>query len=173
MNPSSMNSRPARGADEPLRQLQRLRRREKRFEDSLAALEAEFAATAGGADSASWIERAAAAFDTLRPALQQARAQHRGALDQIAEEDLGLQPRIDEMRAAEGLLEQKQGELEYQFTALRQRLASGDTDHAALGADIARIATEGLDWVSRVRAQDLAVHTWLTEALTRDRGVVD
>ena len=170
---SNTNFQRVRGADAPLRKVQRLREREQRCEELLAILEERFAAPAEGPDSAQWIEQAAAALEALRPALQHARNEHRGALAQIAEEDLGLQPRIDEMQAAEGLLEQKEGELTGQFAALKQRLANGDADQPALTTDMKRIAEEGLEWVSKVRAQDLAVRTWLTEALTRDRGVVD
>lgn len=173
MAQSRMKSRPDPGTDAPLKEVERLRRREQQFEELLAAAEQRFAAPAEGADIAEWIDRGTKAFGALRPALQRARDEHRSALLQIAEEDLGLQPRIEEMQAAEGLLEQKEGELADQFTALQRRLVSGDADQSAWYADIARVAQEGLQWTSGVRAQHLAVHTWLNEALTRDRGVVD
>lgn len=164
---------PDPGADVALRRVERLRERDQQFQESLKGAEECFAAPVSGTNAAEWIERGAAAFDELRPLLQRARAQHRGALAQIAAEDIGLQPRIDEMRAAEGLLEQKEGELAAQFTALRQRVSNGDTDAGAWQTALEQLSREGLEWVSGVREQDLAVRTWLTEALTRDRGVVD
>jgi hypothetical protein len=173
MAQTSAQSSSDSGSDAALRRLKRLRAREQTFQESLARLEERLAAPSDASRFAAWIEEAAAAFDALRPLLQRARLEHREALDQIAAEDLGLQPRIDEMQAAEGLLEQKEQELADQFAALQQRLANGDDDQATWQAELERIARDGLEWVSGVRAQDLAVHTWLTESLTRDRGVVD
>jgi hypothetical protein len=158
----------AAGAD-----LERRRERECRFHEALGALEERFAAPPDGCAPADWIGPGSTAFERLRPLLLETRAEHRAALAQIAAEDLGLQPRIDEMEAAEQILGEREGELADRFAALSQRLASGDEDAAVWEAELTRFAEEGLDWVSRVRAQDLAVRTWLTEALTRDRGVVD
>jgi hypothetical protein len=150
----------------------------------------------------SWLEEVKAAWQALWPQLQvQAQYIHAKEFAQIAEEDPELSCRVREMREEDTAIMAQSDEVADQLKYIETRLAQGTadpnlnekkvrhdatepkpnvTDFRDVGAmetelkdDVDQFVSLSLAVVSRIRKQEVAVRTWLVEAYTRDKGVMD
>lgn len=153
--------------------LERNKQREEQFEQALDATGESFAAPFDPAAPGEWVAACDRALQELRPALAEIRRLHQLEFAEIEREDIGLAPHVEELRGQEGVLIEEGRSLAERMAALRQRCERGDEDRSAWETELSQAAELGLAWISRVREQHLAIRTWLVEAVTRDRGVVD
>jgi hypothetical protein len=106
----------------------------------------------------------------LRPVFERT---HRAVLEEIFQEDPGLEHRIEQLRREDAeALEQFE-----RFSDKSRRLAAVarrvEPDEARIKDECYTLVEEGLAFVISARKQEVALRTWLIEALERDRGVVD
>lgn len=153
--------------------LERSKQVEGRFRQTLDAAETSFAEPADAAAPREWVRACVHAVERLQPALEDMHRLHRAEFAEIEREDLGLEPRVEELRGREAILLEEGRSLAERFAALSERSARGDSDRDSWRTELSQAAEEGLEWISDVREQHLAIRTWLVEAVTRDRGVVD
>lgn len=120
-----------------------------------------------------WLDAAARAYDELVPQVRlQTEHIHAEEFAEIAEEDPELLSRVEAMRQEDqdlAALCNGIGEGLKQFQSEVDKGAS-ETD---LKEDLDQFVSLCLDFVTRVRKQEVTVRTWLMEAFTRDRGTVD
>lgn len=153
--------------------LERNKQREEQFERSLDAAAQSFATPIDPAAPDEWVADCDRALQELRPALEEIRRLHQLEFAEIEREDIGLEPHVQELRGQEGILIEEGRSLADRIAALRQRCERGDEDRNAWETELSQASELALKWISRVREQHLAIRTWLVEAVTRDRGVVD
>jgi hypothetical protein len=150
----------------------------------------------------SWLDEVRTAWQALWPQLQvQTQYIHAKEFAQIAHEDPELSCRVREMREEDTALMALTDQLSDQLKWMEKRLEEGtaepefgekvtgpdnkDIDPTSrdfqdkgametdLKQDLDQFVTESLSLVSRIRKQEITVRTWLMEAYTRDKGVMD
>lgn len=150
----------------------------------------------------SWLDEVRAAWQALWPQLQvQTQYIHAKEFAQIAQEDPELSSRVREMREEDTALMALTDQLSDQLKWMEKRLEDGtaepefaekvtgpdnkDIDPTSrdfqdkgametdLKQDLDQFVAESLSLVSRIRKQEVTVRTWLMEAYTRDKGVMD
>jgi len=175
---------------------------EEQLQGSLAEFEERVSVPLVPGELDSWLDEVKTSWQALWPQLQvQTQYIHAKEFSQIAEEDPELSCRVREMREEDtALMAQSDAvadQLNYLENRLRQGMAEPDLSERKLqpgtteakpnvgdfydeGAmetelkqDVDQFVTQGLALVSRIRKQEVAVRTWLVEAFTRDKGVMD
>lgn len=150
----------------------------------------------------SWLEEVQTAWQALWPQLQMLTQYiHAKEFTQIAEEDPELSGRVREMReedtAMMALCDTLSDQLKWMETRFVNGTAAPDFGEKMTGPDNKDIdptkrdfydtgametdlkpdldpfVADGLSLVSRIRKQEVTVRTWLVEAYTRDKGVMD
>jgi hypothetical protein len=103
-----------------------------------------------------------------------------GWIEDLQDAALKLKPRLEQQIGEVHRAEFKQIRREDQFLALVDRLPilwqlaeriEPDEQRAERTAE--EFAKNAIELVARIRKQEVAIRTWLMEAFTRDRGVVD
>lgn len=153
--------------------LEQEKQQQGQFQAALDAAAEQFAAPTEPERPVLWVTRCESALDELMSRLHEELEVHQAEYAQIEENDLGLEPKLNEMRGEDGVIVEEGNQLVQRVAALRQRMSNGDTDEAAWEVELTQLSEQGLAWISRVRRQELAVRTWLVEAFTRDRGEGD
>ena len=121
-----------------------------------------------------WFDTVATALADLQPILRrQTTERHRLQFDQIMREDPALQRSVEHLRADDEALMDLLQSLQSQAVGFAAKAAAIEPDEALMGQEWTRFVDEGLWFVIRVRKQDTAIHTWLGEALNRERGTGD
>jgi len=127
-----------------------------------------------------WLSQTEAALEQLTPELQvQTEHVHREEFAAIAEEDPELLRHVEEMRDEDQVILERRNQIAdrlSEFQAFVERSNSDEDENSAetaLKDDLEQFVAEALEWVIRIRKQEVAVRTWLVEAYTRDRGTVD
>jgi hypothetical protein len=80
---------------------------------------------------------------------------------------------VDELQAEDGRIAESFRALEERLPVLRQLAERVEPDEKRASTAVSEFAENALQFVMQVRKQELAFQTWLMEAFTRDRGVVD
>ena len=121
----------------------------------------------------SWLTAAGKAYDELRPQFQlQTDHIHAEEFAEIAEEDPELLSRVEEMRQEDQELKTLCNDIANRLKEFQRKVEKGASE-TDLKEDLEQFVSIGLDFVMRVRKQEVTVRTWLMEAFTRDRGTVD
>jgi hypothetical protein len=150
----------------------------------------------------SWLEEVKAVWQSLWPQLQVlAQYIHAKEFSQIAEEDPELSCRVREMREEDTAIMAQSDEVADKLKSIENRLEQGTAEpnvgekklrpdgtepkpnvgdfreegamETELKGDVDQFVAASLAVVSRIRKQEVAVRTWLVEAYTRDKGVMD
>jgi hypothetical protein len=120
-----------------------------------------------------WFADTRPAYEELKPLVQlQIQYLHTEEFAEITEEDPELFGRVDEMKEEDENLAALLENFEDDLDRLSGEAEAGATE-TDLKEDLDEFVAGGLDFVTRLRKQKVAVETWLTEAFTRDRGIVD
>lgn len=121
-----------------------------------------------------WMQSLTQSFQRLLNRSERQRKQvHSEEFQEIAEEDPGLLQRVAQLREEDQAVAGGEMQLAKQLASLSKQAAAADWDEAALGDQRARLTDAARELVTRTRAQEVAVRTWLQEVFTRDRGTVD
>jgi len=175
---------------------------QEQIEESLKEFEERVSVPLVPGELESWLDEVKTAWQSLWPQLQvQTQYIHAKEFAQIAEEDPELSCRVREMREEDtGIMAQSDevaDQIKYIETRLEGGMAEPDLDEkklqpgttepkpnvgdfndegameTALKQNVDQLVTASLALVSRIRKQEVAVRTWLVEAYTRDKGVMD
>lgn len=116
----------------------------------------------------------ASALRDLRTALEaHYRRVHASDFGRMSEEDDESLPRIEELKREDQAILEEAAKLEAWIAALLPRVRAVTPDELRVRDQLADFMKRSLEFVMRVRKQEVAVRTWLGEAFTRDRGTVD
>jgi len=175
---------------------------QEQIQDTLAAFEQRVSMPLVPGELESWLDEVSAAWQALWPQLQvQTQYIHAKEFTQIAEEDPELSSRVREMREEDSAIMAQSDEVADQLKYIENRLEQGTTEpdldenklqpgtteakpnvsdfhdegamETDLKQDVDQLVTASLVLVSRIRKQEVTVRTWLVEAYTRDKGVMD
>ncbi len=175
----------------------------EQLQGELAELEERLGSPVMPGELESWLEEVRTCWQSLWPQLQmQTQYIHAKEFAQIAEEDPELSARVREMREEDTAIMALCDQVADQLTWIEDRLEKGITEstllnepspdsnskdvdpterdfhnegamEADLKQDLEQFVTAGLALVTRIRKQEITIRTWLVEAYTRDRGVMD
>ena len=121
-----------------------------------------------------WIRDAAATCGRVgTEVVRQQREGHAEILGQISREDTGLLQRVQMLREEDERLRDEYRELREQARQLDQQADSAEPNEREMDDLVSQFIRRGLDFVIRVRKQEIAMETWLVESFDRDRGVAD
>lgn len=148
--------------------------RENRMQAALTRFESNVGAPVVPGEAANWLDRVEASLNELKETyVEQVDEGHVAAYRQIRDEDPEMLRRVEQMRTEDR-------EISAEFDAVRKRLGLLETvakraeqDEKRVESAIAEFVPLGQALVARIRKQEVAVRTWLTEAFNRDRGIAD
>lgn len=106
----------------------------------------------------------------LRPKLDQV---HRDQFKKIRKEDLALAKRVEQLQADDDEIRKQLAYVSERIEALRRKAPTAEPDELKAKKEHDGLADDALGLVIRIRKQETAIGTWLTEAFSRDRGDVD
>lgn len=141
--------------------------------DSLATLEMSLETPVVPGESETWLQQVEQVFGKVEAAFQDRQADHRRQFTEIADTDAGLLRRVEQMKEQDQVLVGQFADFRQLLSTQSQFAASGELEAGRTGPSLEKISALGLALVIAVRKQELAIATWLSEALERDRGVVD
>ena len=98
---------------------------------------------------------------------------HKTLLAQIAAEDPELHARVARLKCGEEETRAQLARLQEWITRLAEKTPYVEPDEGRLEQEIVKFVEQGLAFVIHVRKQEIAIDTWLHEALYRDGGVGD
>lgn len=117
------------------------------------------------------LQQAVAALDELlRPQFQEV---HERQLEEIFEQDPGLQHRVEQIRREDARVAAQFDLLAQRVGTMAKSASKAGPDEASLKEDCYKLVEDGLAFVIAARKQQVAVRTWLVEAFDRDCGTMD
>ena len=144
------------------------------LQDTMTRLESALLAPVVSGEMPSWIreiEEAAATFavDWTRQLHTSQHVQYR----EIAQNDPELLPEVEKMIAADDELLQSFAKFHEQLHGFRQEADKAGWQETKLAGRRKQLEETGTKLILQIKKQQAAAGTWLTEALYRDRGVMD
>jgi hypothetical protein len=98
---------------------------------------------------------------------------HPAQLKQIAKEDPELSTQVDLLRAEDAALEEDRACLDGVIERLARLVPMVEPNERIFHEYHAQLQKDGVDFITRVKKQQVALQTWFQEAFNRDRGVAD
>jgi hypothetical protein len=98
---------------------------------------------------------------------------HPKQFKQIAKEDPELLSQVDNMKAEDAALAGCQASINRLVEELSKLAPAVEPDERKFHEYNARLIKDGIEFVGRVKKQQVGVRTWFQEAFNRDRGVAD
>jgi hypothetical protein len=144
------------------------------LKDSLAKLEANLEAPVVPGELVTWsgnVCDAAAEVQQLYPQVVQ--QLHEPEFAAIEEQDLGLEPRVQHLRAGDRQVIDQFASFKALADGFAQQVAAVEPDEARLRAKTSELIQRGIEVIVHARMQEAETTTWLVEAYERDRGTVD
>ncbi len=141
---------------------------------ALAAFETALSTPILSGELAAWV---AEVDKTWNEASAQIRGQltrlHPRQYEEMAEEDQEILPQIERLKAEDEAIAEQCEHFDRMVGRDAQHVPKLEPDEAKAQKHVQQLIDEGLDFVQRVRKQEVAVGTWLVEAFNRDRGTGD
>lgn len=148
--------------------------REQQFRDALERFENCAGAPLIEGEMPQWLESVADATAHLKPRLEQQLGEvHRAELAQMRREDQEMFRHVEELQADDQRLAESFRAIQERLPVLQQLAERVEPDEQRAGRAVEEFADSALQLVMQIRKQETAYQTWLMEAFTRDRGVVD
>jgi hypothetical protein len=161
MAPSSPSQRPDPAGKEPL-------------VEELDRLETAFATPPMPGELRNWASMLRKSFDEATGELTRRIAdEHPVQFDEISTQDPEMLHQVDELRQQDARLEQQRAELASQVAGFEAQAVAKGADEKPLEEWQQQLSREGLAFVVEARKQEIALRTYLQEAFSRDRGVMD
>ena len=147
----------------------------RELKEVLEAFETSLATPVISGDLPSWIGYVQENWTDLVPLVhQQIDVQHRAELKEISKENTELLPRVQQLEVEDEALRELVRSLTASITRLSQNTARDETHETKSQENVASsLAVEGMAFVTRLKAHDVAVKTWLGEAFNRENGAGD
>lgn len=121
-----------------------------------------------------WSQQVRAAWAKVSAQVQRHLTQlHPKQLKQIGQEDPELLTQVDNMQAEDAALEEGRVCLDGIIERLARLAPKVEPDERKFHEYQAQLQKDGVDFLSRVKKQQVAMQTWFQEAFNRDRGVAD
>jgi hypothetical protein len=148
--------------------------REQEFRDALEQFETCAGAPVIEGEMVKWLECVEEAMTRLKPRLEQQLGEvHRAELAQMRREDQEMFRHVEELQAEDQRIAENFRTLQDRLPILRQLADRVDRDEKRADKAVEEFSDNALQLVVQIRKQETAYQTWLMEAFTRDRGVVD
>lgn len=121
-----------------------------------------------------WVGDVQSALDETAALLErQVGTVHQEEFNEIADEDPELFARVKLLQEEDRKSSEQLEKLRHRAEQLAIIAASIEPDEAELEEDVNAFIEQGLAFVIHVRKQEIAIATWLQEAMERDRGTAD
>lgn len=147
---------------------------ETELRDSLAAFETCLEMPLVPGQFEVWLADARSALARVGTILpEHIRRDHRPQIEEIADEDKELFARVETLRSTDRKTLERLNWFYEWGARLADRTALTEPDEGKLEEEFAEFIKQGLEFVIHVRKQELAVTTWLNEALNRENGPGD
>ena len=98
---------------------------------------------------------------------------HPRQYDEIANQGPDLLPRIDQLRADDGAIEQQRSELSQSINRISQHLPKLEPDEEKAHKHLQHLVDAGVAFLTSIRKLEITVQTWYIEAFNRDHGAGD
>ena len=147
---------------------------ERELRSSLESLETSLATPIVSGELSAWANQVGSAWADTRPRVRnQLVHAHQKQYEEITSQDPELFARVEKLKAEDAALEEQ---IE-SFNRLVDRLADlaplAEPDERKFHALVEELQKRGVELITRMRRQLVAVQTWYQEAFIRDRGVAD
>jgi hypothetical protein len=121
-----------------------------------------------------WLAALEQAFAQLQAVVDRhVRQSHAPQIASIKREDPEMFRNVDELQKEDGLIvEAIRGALA-RLAVLKPMVQRIEPDEKRAELALAELGEQAVQLVVRIRKQEVVIRTWLQEAFTRDRGVVD
>lgn len=141
---------------------------------ALTIFETSLLTPAISGELASWLEQ-------VRKTWEEASAQvhyhlkhlHPRQYEEISKQDPELLPRIDRLRAEDGVIEEQRAQFSRAIDDLSRHASQLEPDEEKAQKHVESMVEAGTAFLIQVRKQLVAVQTWYVEAFNRDGGAVD
>ncbi|MCA9111872.1 MAG: hypothetical protein KDA52_18105 [Planctomycetaceae bacterium] len=121
-----------------------------------------------------WIAAVELAWNRLLPTLNWLiTVRHPDEFAEIRQEDQELIRRVQQMRQEDAAIDSAAVELEQRISLIETAISNIEPDEVQVRTTLENFVDDAIGLIIRIRKQELAVRTWLLEALNRDRGTVD
>jgi septal ring factor EnvC (AmiA/AmiB activator) len=145
-----------------------------RFASQLTELETSLGTPLVPGELVTWFETVATVLAELQPSLhRRTTGGHLAQFDQIMRDDPALQRSVEQLRAEDEALNDALQSFKASADRLAAKAAEIEPDEDVMSQEWNRFVEEGLWLVIRLRKQETAIRTWLSEAAYRDRGTGD
>ncbi len=148
--------------------------KKSKFLDALARLEWCLETPVIPGEMERWTTNVEEAFNQVEPLLvDEIENQHPKKMKQISKEDPGLLHRVDSLKEQDQVLLKDLEQLRTKLDQLSNKAEAVEPDEARIEDKIGKFVDSGIAFIIASRKQEVAIDTWLMEALERDRGIVD
>jgi len=120
-----------------------------------------------------WLQSLERTLTKLNPLLYTRIAEHQLQFDEMAKQDPGLIPRVEQLSGEDPGILAEAGQQLKMISPLVRHSDKLERDVAHSANALERSVQRGLKLVIRIRKQETAISTWYMEAFDRDRGVAD
>ena len=143
------------------------------FEQALAQWEKTVDVPTLAGEIEAWCQEALTELESVQAIFGRNLDGHEAEYSQILKADMGLAPRVEELRAQDGQLRRKLEDVR----AMLRRYASRGSRPARTSeepvAEAGALRESILDFIVHCRAHEAELQTWLVESFYRDRGEGD
>lgn len=147
---------------------------EKKLRDALESLETCLATPVISGDLTEWANYLRTAWSEAEPEVRHhVHVLFRGQLDQISNLDPELLGRVERLRSESDAILQQAETLGQDISRLAEKASRLEQHENRAEPDLKAIIDSGIEFVTRVRRQLVAIQAWLVEALNRERGPGD
>ena len=95
---------------------------------------------------------------------------HPRQYQQIAQQDAGLLPEVEKLKAEDEAIEKCRSQLDHTVMRVAQHVPGVEPDEGKADSILKMLVDDSVSFVTRVRKQEVAVQTWFVEAFNRERG---
>ncbi|MBL8849918.1 MAG: hypothetical protein JNG89_09545 [Planctomycetaceae bacterium] len=121
-----------------------------------------------------WLQEFTAALAAAQPALiRRIQVSHAPQLKEIRREDPEMMRNADCVQREDAWIAETIQGLLARADVLQPMVARIEPDEKRAETALVELGEQAVQLVARARKQEIALRTWLQEAFTRDRGVVD
>ncbi len=121
-----------------------------------------------------WAQAVQTSFDEVKPLIMESiEREHAQQFDTITTEDPELFRRVTQLKEEDQEIVSQLSRAQNSLQGLLVRTTGTDPHERQFENHIDQLVEKGLALIIQVRKQELAIQTWMTEAMKRDRGTVD
>ena len=120
----------------------------------------------------SWLQNVRQGVGRVAPLLRRRlELEHADVLKQILHQDIELAARVQQMKDASAALLEQFSDFERQIEVVSKAASQGEKLEEKFASHLPAFSQKGIDVITQIRKQEVALETWFGEAFLRDRGV--